>query len=142
MIFNNLHYLQFAAPSYSNVLFLSYSKVVPIIAPFSFGDEELNQDESVSTICSITKGDLPVSMWWTLNGDGADFSFNLTTGDGIVITRTSQKVSILNIDAVKGRHRGNYTCFASNKGGVAQHSAYLAITGFNEFFFDCYLMKT
>jgi hypothetical protein len=55
--------------------------------------------------------------------------YNITTSDGVVITRTSQKVSTLAIDAVKARHRGNYTCFASNKGGFANHSAYLAING-------------
>lgn len=66
-------------------------------------------------------------------GDEAALSFNLTTNDGVVISRNSQKVSMLSIDAIKSRHRGNYTCFASNKGGVAQHSSYLAITGLKYF---------
>lgn len=56
-------------------------------------------------------------------------AYNLTTGDGIVITKPSQKISILAIDAVKARHRGNYSCFASNKGGFTAHSAYLAVNG-------------
>lgn len=103
---------------------------MPTIVPFTFGDEELNLDESISAMCSITKGDSPISIWWKFNGEGSEgMSYNLTTNDGIVITRTSQKVSMLAIDSVKARHRGNYTCFASNKGGYAQHSAYLAING-------------
>lgn len=58
---------------------------------------------------------------------------NLTTGDGIVITRGSQKTSMLAIDAVKARHRGNYSCFAQNKAGVANHTVYLAINGLKIF---------
>jgi Immunoglobulin I-set domain len=54
---------------------------------------------------------------------------NLSTNDGLMITRNSQKISMLAIDAVKARHRGNYTCFAENRGGVAQHSAFLQING-------------
>lgn len=90
----------------------------------------MNLDDSVSAACSITKGDLPISIWWRFNGGvSEEMTYNLTTNDGIVITRTSQKVSTLAIDAVKARHRGNYTCYASNKGGTTQHSAYLAING-------------
>lgn len=104
-------------------------KVPPMIVPFDFGEDELNLDESVSTLCSINKGDLPLKIWWTFHEDGDLVGFNLTTNDGILITRSTQKVSMLAIDAVRARHRGNYTCFASNKGGVVQHSAYLAMNG-------------
>jgi len=98
---------------------------------FDFGDDELNFDESVSAMCSITKGDLPLKIWWQFKGDHDDYSQNLTTSDGVVITRTGQKLSVLNIEAVKARHRGNYSCFAQNKAGVSQHFAYLAINGSN-----------
>jgi hypothetical protein len=97
--------------------------------PFDFGEEEFNFDESASTICSISKGDAPIKIWWTFNGDGDNFSYNISSNDGLIITRNSQKISMLAIDAVKARHRGNYTCYAQNKGGVAQQSAYLAING-------------
>lgn len=83
----------------------------------------------MSTICSITKGDLPLKIWWTFKSDEDDASHNLTSSDGIVIMRSTQKMSVLSIEAVKARHRGNYTCFAHNKAGVAQQSAYLAING-------------
>jgi hypothetical protein len=105
-------------------------KVLPIIAPFNFGEDELNLDDSVTVTCTITKGDLPVNIWWKFTeSQNEQMSYNLTTNDGIVITRTSQKVSLLTIEAVKARHRGNYSCFASNKGGVSHHFAYLAING-------------
>lgn len=70
-----------------------------------------------------------MKIWWTLREDGMTDSYNLTTNDGIMITKPSQKISILAIDAVKARHRGNYTCHAQNKGGVAQHSAFLSVNG-------------
>lgn len=104
-------------------------QVLPIIVPFNFGEEEVNFDDSVTATCTITKGDLPMAIWWRFNEDGDNVGFNLTTNDGIFITRHMQKVSMLAIDAVKARHRGNYTCYASNKGGFVQHSAHLAING-------------
>lgn len=106
---------------------------MPTIIPFTFGEEELNFDESVTATCSITKGDVPITIWWTFNQDGDNVGQNLTTNDGILVTRNTQKVSMLAIDAVKARHRGNYTCFAQNKGGVTHHSAYLAINGLRNF---------
>lgn len=103
--------------------------VLPAVVPFSFGEEELNLDESVSATCSVTKGDLPLNIWWTFHSDHENSSENLTTNDGIVIIRASQKISTLGIEAVKARHRGNYTCIVQNRAGIAAHSAYLAING-------------
>jgi hypothetical protein len=80
-------------------------------------------------MCSITKGDTPLKIWWSFRGDDDFFPYNLTTNDGIVISRNGQKLSVLNIEQVKARHRGNYTCFTSNRAGVATQSAYLPING-------------
>ena len=103
---------------------------MPQINPFSFGDDEMNLDDAVSTICSVTKGDLPINIWWTLIDDfNNGYEKNVSTNDGLMITRTSAKLSVLNIDAVKARHRGNYTCYAKNKAGISQHSAFLFING-------------
>jgi len=121
--FPSQHSLQF-------VSFFDSSKVLPIIVPFNFGEDELNLDDSVSTVCSVSKGDIPMKIWWRFSESGEEMSFNLTTNDGVVISRNNQKVSLLTIEAVKARHRGNYTCFAQNKAGVTQHSAYLAINGY------------
>ena len=97
--------------------------------PFSFGEDEVNLDESVMASCSIIKGDLPLKIWWQFTESDELMSYNLSTSDGVVITKPSQKISILAIDAVKARHRGNYTCFAQNKGGTTQFSSYLAVNG-------------
>lgn len=102
---------------------------MPAIAPFSFGEDEFNIEESALATCSITKGDLPVTIWWSFDGGSIETNYNLTSDEGVTITRTSPKISMLVIDAVKGRHRGNYTCFAQNRGGFAAHSSYLSING-------------
>lgn len=101
----------------------------------------MNLDDAVSAVCTITKGDLPIHIWWTLVDDFHGYEKNLSTNDGLMITRNSQKISMLAIDAVKARHRGNYTCYAKNKAGISKHSAFLFINGdlilqlgFNEIF--------
>lgn len=104
-------------------------QVLPTIVPFSFGEEQINLDNSVMASCSVMKGDLPLNVWWRFTPSDDSSSYNLTTNDGVVIMRTSQKISILAIDAVKARHMGNYTCFAQNNGGATHYSTYLAIHG-------------
>lgn len=68
-------------------------------------------------------------IWWTLVDDFYNEERNLTTSDGVMITRNNQKFSLLTIEAVKARHRGNYTCNAKNKAGVAHFSAFLSVSG-------------
>ena len=106
-----------------------FPKVVPQIVPFDFGDEEYNLNDAVSTMCSITKGDLPLDIWWTFGEVDSLTEKKLSTNDGVVISRANPKLSVLSIEAVKGRHRGNYTCIVSNKAGATQYSAQLAING-------------
>lgn len=107
----------------------AFTKVLPTIVPFSFGEEEINLDETVLAACAVSKGDLPLSIFWRFTEEGTNFTYNLTTNDGLMINRNGQKVSTLIIDVVKARHRGNYTCVVSNKGGIVQHSAYLKMNG-------------
>lgn len=103
--------------------------VLPQILPFSFGEDDINLDEAVSATCTITKGDLPIYINWSLLDSETGVEKNLSTNDGVMIVRNSQKISSLNIDAVKGRHRGNYSCLAYNKAGVARFSAFLSVNG-------------
>ena len=72
-----------------------------------------------------------MKLWWTFKGEGDQYPQNLSTSDGVVISRTGQKLSVLNIEAVKARHRGNYSCFAQNRAGVTQQHSYLSINGSN-----------
>lgn len=70
-----------------------------------------------------------MNIWWTRVDNFYNEERNLTSNDGVMITRNNQKVSLLTIESVKARHRGNYTCNAKNKAGVAQFSAFLSISG-------------
>lgn len=103
--------------------------VLPVIIPFEFGDEPINIHETVSVMCSINRGDLPIKIWWTFFDTHYNIERNLSNSDGIMITKTGHKASVMTIESAKPRHGGNYTCLAHNKGGAAQHSAYLAING-------------
>lgn len=89
----------------------------------------MNFDEAVTATCTITKGDQPIKIWWMLSESDIGIDRNLSSSDGVIITRTSQKVSILTIESVKARHRGNYTCFAQNKAGFTWKNAFLAVNG-------------
>lgn len=118
------------ALKFSNPVELSFLLVLPQINPFSFGDDEMKLDDSVTATCTIIRGDLPAQIWWTLSDSYESLAeYNISTNDGIMITKAGNKVSLLNIEAVKARHRGNYTCYAKNKAGITMHSAYLAISG-------------
>jgi len=76
-----------------------------------------------------------LKIWWTFKGDNDNYAQNLTTNDGVVVTRNGQKVSVLTIEAVKARHKGNYTCFAQNRAGVSQQSSYLSMNGSKNWFY-------
>ena len=73
---------------------------------------------------------MPLDNWWTFAGvENEQLEHKLSTNDGLAITRAGNKLSVLNIESAKGRHRGNYTCFSKNRAGIAQYSAQLAING-------------
>lgn len=95
--------------------------------PFEFGDDAVNVHESVSAMCSVNKGDLPIKIWWTLMNNNVEM--NLSTSESIVIAQTGNKLSVINIESVEVKHRGNYTCYAENKAGITKHSAYLSLFG-------------
>ena len=102
--------------------------VLPQISPFYFEDE-YNLNDAVSATCTVTKGDLPLEIWWSLTEIGNTEPQRLSTNEEVTITRTGKRICMLSIDAVKARHRGNYSCMVSNKAGSTQYSAQLAING-------------
>lgn len=96
---------------------------MPQIVPFNFGDDEINAMDMVSASCTVNKGDLPLNIYWTRNGH------KIFSNDGISISRTNQRISILSIESVRDRHVGNYSCVAENKAGIVELSAYLWVNG-------------
>ncbi|XP_050573274.1 cell adhesion molecule Dscam2 isoform X38 [Bombus affinis] len=97
--------------------------VAPQIAPFPISDEPANWGEAVSAVCTVVKGDLPIEVAWALNGEPIT---NKNHGD-ITIQSTGKRVSLMTIEAVSGRHAGEYTCTASNAAGATSYSATLAV---------------
>ncbi|CAF4862530.1 unnamed protein product [Pieris macdunnoughi] len=97
--------------------------VPPQITPFEFGEEVLNEGETASVSCVMSKGDLPVTFKWRFNGDIINSHNNL----GIILTTISKKTSILNIEAVTAVHRGSYTCEIRNEAGQTNHTTVLSV---------------
>ncbi|XP_076297106.1 Down syndrome cell adhesion molecule 1 isoform X24 [Lasioglossum baleicum] len=96
--------------------------VAPQIAPFVIAEEPANWGDSISVVCAIIKGDLPIEISWALNGEPIE-----RKRWDINILATTKKNSILSIESVAARHAGEYTCSASNKAGATSHSATLVV---------------
>lgn len=97
--------------------------VLPQIVPFDFGEDEINAMDMVSASCTVNKGDLPMKITWTRNGR------QLFSNDGISISRTNQRISILSIESVRDRHSGNYSCVADNLAGSVNYTTSLWVNG-------------
>ena len=89
----------------------------------------VNQGESVQLACFVRKGDMPVTITWSLKGDDISSDPLLTT------TAIGQKTSLLIISTVAYRHSGQYTCTARNAAGYATHSADLKVNGMKFYIF-------
>ena len=74
-------------------------------------------------LCTVTQGDEPLSIKWSLQGDSVSSEPELTTAS--LGTRTS----MLTIQSVGYRHSGTYTCSASNKGGTRSQSVEVNVNG-------------
>lgn len=96
--------------------------VVPQIQHFDFGNEPVNEGETVSVQCTILKGDSPLNITWKLNKRG------IASGQGIVINNM-KRVSLITLESVHAEHAGTYECIVANKAGVASYSSELNING-------------
>lgn len=97
--------------------------VLPQIVPFDFGDEAINSGDVTSLTCTVSKGDLPVTISWMLNNR------SISDGDGISMTQVNKKISMLSIDSVQAYNIGEYTCVATNIAGTSSYSTYLHVNG-------------
>lgn len=105
--------------------------VLPQIVPFSFGEELVNQYDMVSTMCTVNKGDMPIDISWEFIPSLLEprKPRKLHTSDGILLSRSSSRISMLSIDSVRDRHSGNYTCRAKNQGGAVEFTTTLFVNG-------------
>ena len=108
---------------YSTLLTVFKILVLPQIASFDFGNEPINAMDMVSAYCSVNKGDLPMEIYWKFNGK------RMLNVDGVSITRTNRRISVLSIESVHDYHSGNYTCTAENLAGIYHHTASLFVNG-------------
>lgn len=97
--------------------------VPPQIQHFSFGDEAVNAGDIVAVQCAVLKGDLPIEITWTHNG------LPLLEESHVAITRSSARISALNIESVVGDHRGMFKCIAMNLAGRTELAAELMVNG-------------
>lgn len=74
--------------------------------------------------CSVSEGDLPLEIQWTLNGRGIDYYSE------IGVSTIGKRTSILVIESVTYTHAGNYTCKATNQAGESSYTAQLQVNGF------------
>ncbi|XP_055593970.1 cell adhesion molecule Dscam2 isoform X19 [Uranotaenia lowii] len=95
--------------------------VIPIILPFDFGEEAFDTGSTASVSCIVTKGDTPIDIGWLYNGR------RIASNDGILISKSGHKVSMLTIEAVHSRHAGNYTCHAANRAGSVEQTSLLKV---------------
>lgn len=101
--------------------------VAPQIIPFDFGDEAINAEDMTSLQCTVSKGDMPLKIQWLHNG------VVIQPSEGVIISRTSKRISTLSIESVQATNSGEYTCSASNKAGTISHTAVLNVNGdFNQ----------
>ena len=95
----------------------------PVIVPFSFGRDVVNQGDFVQLTCVVTRGDKPLSITWSLKGDIISSDPTLST------TILGTQTSILMISSVDYHHSGTYSCRAENPAGVSTYSAELTVNG-------------
>lgn len=102
----------------------SRTTVPPQITHFEFGDEPANVGEVASVTCSVARGDLPLDIFWSLNG------IPVVSGEhSVTVLRPNARTSMLSVDWLDAQHRGTFRCMARNVAGQAEQLAVLHVNG-------------
>jgi hypothetical protein len=128
--------------------------VPPVVEPFTFA-KSLHRGQRYNIMCTVTRGDLPVSIRWFKDGQPIEAvpgaSYMQTTpladeqsrsaagqtqqqpgeqlGHGLAIKQLDPYSSTLTFASLQSRHRGVYSCEAVNEVGRANQSSALVIHG-------------
>lgn len=131
-------------------------KVRPTIEPFAIS-RSLREGQRATIMCTISSGDLPISISWFRNGQplaespsitpqvfqqqpSHDFYGNNNNNDNsagpplitlanVKISRPSDYSSTLMFESLLVEHSGNYTCSARNDAGSVSHQAPMIVQG-------------
>ena len=103
--------------------YTSFSLEPPEIVPFTFGDVAINQGDFGQLLCTIRRGDEPLTITWSLKGA------KLNSGPDVMTTMLGTRTSMLTIASVSYHHIGEYTCRATNPAGSRTFSTELRVNG-------------
>ena len=95
----------------------------PNLLPLNFGQEVMDEGSFTQVSCIVTKGDQPMTISWSFHGS------SITSDLGITTMPTGPMGSLLMVPSVAHKHRGNYTCKASNAVGVRTQTVELRVNG-------------
>lgn len=95
--------------------------VPPKVSPF-YAENTLHVGDRTSLTCSVTKGDLPLTISWRKDGRTLDPT-------QISITQVDQFTSILLIESLSSEHNGNYSCVVRNQAAEVSHTQQLVVNG-------------
>ena len=95
----------------------------PRIVPFSFGSETVDEGAHAQIMCSVSHGDEPITITWSLKGDSINSEPSIST------TMIGSRASVLVISSVGYRHSGEYICNAKNNAGLVSYSTKLRVNG-------------
>ena len=83
----------------------------------------LSTGEDAALTCRVSKGDSPLTLEWTVNGQPVN------TDMGVLVLRAGSRINLLTIESVGAAHSGLYTCTATNAVGEASHTTRLTVKG-------------
>lgn len=118
---------------------MSSLSVPPVLEPFSFA-KSLHRGQRYNIMCTVVRGDLPVSIRWLKDGRALEQQLLAASTDqtapelaegaaGIAIKQLDPYSSTLTFASLKSQHRGLYACEATNEAGRANQSSQLVIHG-------------
>lgn len=87
-------------------------------------ESQIFAGEAIQVSCFVSRGDTPLMIGWQVNRQSLSVS-----GSNITTTQIGPRTSLLAIGSVTDRHSGNYTCYAENKAGYAEHTVSLNVHG-------------
>ncbi|XP_067138853.1 cell adhesion molecule Dscam1-like [Centruroides vittatus] len=92
----------------------------PVIEPFAF-PEAVEEGSRSKVLCSVTKGDPPITIQWLKEGKPLPHDLGVTE---TILDEFSKALIFPRVDL---RHRGNYTCTAVNSAATATLTASMIV---------------